>query len=69
LALALALWLLLAPVLGNWTTPTVGVSFVLAVSTQALAVLAATLAASEARHGSWRRHWRRSCSGSRSTSW
>jgi tellurite resistance protein TehA-like permease len=48
LLLAFGLWLLLlAPVLRNWKTPTVGVSFVLAVSTEALAVLAATLAASE----------------------
>jgi tellurite resistance protein TehA-like permease len=49
---ALATWLvLLGPVLRHWATPTVGVSFVLAVSTQALAVLAATLAASE--HARW----------------
>jgi tellurite resistance protein TehA-like permease len=48
LVLALGLWLLLlAPVLRNWKTPTIGVSFVLAVSTESLAVLAATLAASE----------------------
>jgi hypothetical protein len=48
LLLALALWLLLlAPVLRNWKTPTIGVSFVLSVSTESLAVLAATLAASE----------------------
>jgi hypothetical protein len=48
LAIALALWpLLLAPVLSHWSTPTVGVSLMLAVSTESLAVLAAALAASE----------------------
>jgi hypothetical protein len=48
LLLALGLWLLLlAPILRNWRTPTIGVSFVLTVSTESLAVLAATLAASE----------------------
>jgi tellurite resistance protein TehA-like permease len=48
LLLALGLWLLLlAPILRNWKTPTIGVSFVLTVSTESLAVLAATLAASE----------------------
>jgi tellurite resistance protein TehA-like permease len=47
LALTLGFWLLLlGPVLRSWKTPTVGVSLVLAVSTQSLAVLAATLAAS-----------------------
>jgi tellurite resistance protein TehA-like permease len=52
LVLALGLWtLLLAPVFRNWKTPTVGVSFVLSVSTESLAVLAATLAASE--HATW----------------
>jgi hypothetical protein len=52
LLLALVLWLLLlAPVLRNWKTPTIGVSFVLTVSTESLAVLAATLAASE--NASW----------------
>lgn len=52
LAVATLLWLvLLAPVLRNWATPTVGVAFVLAVSTQSLAVLAAVLAASE--HAPW----------------
>jgi tellurite resistance protein TehA-like permease len=48
LALAVALWLgLLGPVLTHWTTPTVGVSLVLAVSTESLAVLAATIALQE----------------------
>jgi hypothetical protein len=42
------LWLmLLTPVLCNWVTPTVGVSFVLVVSTQSLAVFSTVLAASE----------------------
>jgi cytochrome c-type biogenesis protein CcmH/NrfF len=45
LAVALALWLaLLGPVLGHLETPTVGASFMLTVSTEGLAVLAATLA-------------------------
>ncbi|HET8607887.1 MAG TPA: hypothetical protein VFL66_12780 [Gaiellaceae bacterium] len=44
LALAAALWAwLLRPVLGGWRTPTVGVSFVLTVATESLAVLAALL--------------------------
>src|SRR5262245_60461541 len=44
LAVAFCLWLLLVPnVLRRWRTPTVGVSFLLDVSTQSLAVLAATL--------------------------
>lgn len=48
LVVALGIWLvLLGPVLRHWTTPTIGVSFVLAVATEALAVLAATLATSE----------------------
>jgi tellurite resistance protein TehA-like permease len=48
LVVAFGIWLvLLGPVLRHWATPTVGVSFVLAVATQALAVLAATLATSE----------------------
>jgi tellurite resistance protein TehA-like permease len=52
LALAFGLWLLLlAPVLRNWKTPTIGVSFVLTVSTESLAVLSATLAANE--HAAW----------------
>ncbi len=46
--IALAFWLVpLAPVLTHWVTPTVGVSLVLTVSTQSLAVLSAALAASE----------------------
>jgi hypothetical protein len=52
LLIAGLLWLgLLAPVLGHWVTPTVGVSFVLVVSTQSLAVLGATLGATE--HAAW----------------
>jgi tellurite resistance protein TehA-like permease len=48
LVLALCLWLvLLPPVLGHWQTPTLGASFVLAVSTESLAVLAGQLALSE----------------------
>ena len=47
LVVALGLWLvLLGPVLRHWATPTVGVSFVLVVATEALAVSAATLATS-----------------------
>jgi tellurite resistance protein TehA-like permease len=45
LAIALLLWLaLLGPVLAGWRTPTVGASLMLTVSTESLAVLAATLA-------------------------
>jgi tellurite resistance protein TehA-like permease len=52
LAIALVAWLvLLWPVLRHWHTPTVGVSLVLAVSTESLAVLAATLAADQ--HARW----------------
>lgn len=48
LVIALALWVtLLGPVLTHWTVPTVGASFLLAVSTESLAVLSATLAALE----------------------
>lgn len=48
LAIAAAFWLvLLGPVLASWTTPTAGVSLVLTVSTQSLAVLAANLAIGE----------------------
>jgi hypothetical protein len=44
LGLAALLWLLLLPrVLRRWVTPTVGASFVLTVSTESLAVLAAVL--------------------------
>jgi len=51
LAIAFCFWLvLLGPVLGNWVTPTVGVSLVLTVSTESLAVLGATLAADEHAH-------------------
>jgi len=52
LMIALAFWAaLLTPVLTHWSTPTVGVSLVLTVSTESLAVLAATLAVTE--HGRW----------------
>lgn len=52
LAIAFALWAaLLAPVARGWKVPTVGVSLLLAVSAEALAVLAATLAAAE--HARW----------------
>ena len=51
LAIAFCFWLaLLGPVLGHWVTPTVGVSLVLTVSTESLAVLSATLAAPEHAH-------------------
>jgi tellurite resistance protein TehA-like permease len=52
LAIALLLWLaLLIPVLSSWKTPTVGASLLLAVSTESLAELAATLASGE--HAQW----------------
>jgi hypothetical protein len=52
LVIALVLWAaLLAPVLAHWRTPTVGASLLLAVSTESLAVLAATLAIPEHAHG------------------
>jgi tellurite resistance protein TehA-like permease len=45
LVIAVVLWLaLLGPVLSHWTVPTTGASFLLAVSTESLAVLSATLA-------------------------
>jgi hypothetical protein len=45
LALAAALWLALVPrVLARWSTPTVGVSFLLVVATESLAVRAARIA-------------------------
>jgi hypothetical protein len=51
LVIALALWLgLVQSVLRNWTVPTVGASFVLTVSTESLALLAAVLAVSEHAH-------------------
>ena len=51
LVIATVLWFaLLVPVLSNWRTPTVGASLVLTVSTESLAVLAATLAAREHAH-------------------
>lgn len=44
LVIALLLWLILiAPVLQSWSTPTVGTSLMVTVSTESLAVLAATL--------------------------
>jgi len=52
LVIAVVIWAaLLVPVLSHWKTPTVGVSMLLAVSAEALAALAATLAASE--HARW----------------
>ena len=52
LVIALVLWAaLLAPILRNWKTPTVGASLVLTVSTESLAVLAATIATRE--HAQW----------------
>jgi hypothetical protein len=51
LCIALVFWLaLLGPVLGHWKTPTVGVSLVLTVSTESLAVLAATIAERDGAH-------------------
>jgi hypothetical protein len=51
LPIAFCFWLaLLVPVLRNWVTPTVGVSLVLTVSTESLAVLSAALAAREHAH-------------------
>jgi tellurite resistance protein TehA-like permease len=48
LLIAVVFWLvLLEPVLSHWSTPTVGVSLVLTVSTESLAVLSAALAGSE----------------------
>jgi hypothetical protein len=50
LGLAACLWLALVPrVLARWKRPSVGVSFVLAVSTESLAVLAANLALANRR--------------------
>jgi len=51
LVIALVLWAaLLAPVLNHWRTPTIGASLLLTVSTESLAVLAATLAIPEHAH-------------------
>jgi tellurite resistance protein TehA-like permease len=51
LVIALVLWAaLLVPILANWVTPTVGSSLVLTVSTESLAVLAATIAVREHAH-------------------
>lgn len=48
LVVAFGVWLLLVPrVLARWRTPTVGLSFLLAVSTEAIAVLAARLAVAD----------------------
>ena len=45
LVIALAIWLvLIGPVLRHWAVPTTGVSFILAVGTESLALLASTLA-------------------------
>jgi hypothetical protein len=52
LIVALSLWLVLLPsVLAAWQTPTTGMSFMVAVSTESLAVLAAAVAARE--HAPW----------------
>ncbi len=52
LVIALVLWLvLLSPVLRNWVVPTIGASFILTVSTESIALLAAVLAPSE--HARW----------------
>ncbi|MGH3001090.1 MAG: hypothetical protein ACRDM1_00205, partial [Gaiellaceae bacterium] len=46
-ALALCLWsVLIAPVLRHWSTPTMGVSFMLVVATESLSLLAALIALS-----------------------
>jgi tellurite resistance protein TehA-like permease len=51
LVIALVLWAaLLGPVLTHWSTPTVGASLLLTVSTESLAVLAATLASADHAH-------------------
>jgi Voltage-dependent anion channel len=51
LVIALALWLALVPsVLRNWVVPTFGASFILTVSTESLALLAAVLALGEHAH-------------------
>jgi tellurite resistance protein TehA-like permease len=51
LVITLVLWAaLLGPVLAGWKSPTVGVSLLLAVSAESLAVLSATLAAPEHAH-------------------
>lgn len=52
LIVACALWLALVPhVLRHWRTPTTGASFILAVATESLTVLAAALSLSE--HADW----------------
>ncbi len=52
LVIAAGFWLtLLTPVLRSWVTPTVGVSLMLTVSTESLAVLSAALGAGE--HARW----------------
>jgi tellurite resistance protein TehA-like permease len=52
LVIAFVLWVaLLRPVLAGWKSPTVGVSLLLAVAPESLAVLAATVAAPE--HARW----------------
>ena len=48
LVIAVVVWAtLLVPILSHWTTPTAGVSLLLTVATESLAVLAATLAVHE----------------------
>ena len=51
LVIAFVVWAaLLRPVLAGWKSPTVGVSLLLAVSAESLAVLAVTLAVGERAH-------------------
>ena len=51
LAIALVAWIVLIPaVIRHWTSPTVGVHFLLCVATQGVAVLGATLAATTTAH-------------------
>ncbi|NHP14837.1 hypothetical protein G8767_14890 [Rhodococcus sp. IC4_135] len=51
LAIAVLAWIVLIPaVIRHWTSPTVGVHFLLCVATQGLAVLGATLAATTTAH-------------------
>lgn len=52
LVIALLVWLgLLAPVLRHWSVPTTGVSFIVTVGTESLAMLAAAIA--DTRHADW----------------
>ncbi|NMM87978.1 hypothetical protein B2J88_27085 [Rhodococcus sp. SRB_17] len=51
LVIALVVWIVLIPaVIRHWTSPTVGVHFLLCVATQGLAVLGGTLAATTTAH-------------------